>query len=122
MAKGSRFIIYFLLALCVFVIIDFTAPLVYTHFRATDYGFTVELIGADEASAGEIIHLTDEDLAMSPELDRILSGESSEGPLLNEEEYHYYGGRYPNYLENVTVKRAYYEYQGRFFLSSLSSG
>ena len=114
MVKGSRFIIYFLLALCVIFIIYFTAPLVSDLFQTTDYGFSVEFIDQNEASTGEIVHLTEEDLEMSPELGRILSGESPEGVRLNEEEYHFYRRTYPNYSQNVTG-RAYYEYQGRFF-------
>jgi len=115
MAEVSRYILIFFLALGVFIVIDFTAPFVFSQFRTTDYGFTVHFVNRDEAGTGEIIHLTKGDLAGSPELVRILSGESFESPRLSEEKYHFYRMTYPNYSMNQSGSRAYYEYEGRFF-------
>jgi len=115
MAEGSRIIVYFLLALCVIFIVYFTFPLLYERIRTPDFGISVEFVDQYEAFTGEIIHLTDEDLSISPELGRILSGDSPDGVRLSEEKYLSYMQKYPNFSQNISGKRSYYEYGGEFF-------
>ena len=115
MAEGYRTIPYILLTLGVLIIIYFAAPSVYDMFRGTNYSFAVEFIDQAGASTGEIIHLTEGDLSMSPKLIQALQGDSYGSGRLSEQEYHYYRSTYPNYSQNVTGRRVYYEYDGQLF-------
>jgi len=115
MAENSRIILYCLLALSVLLIIYYTAPFVVDRLRSTHYSFTVYSIDQSDTMTGEIIHLSDADLVESPALNRVLRGESYDSGLLREEEYHFYQRNYPNYSQNITGKRVYYEYNERFF-------
>jgi hypothetical protein len=72
-------------------------------------------IDEDQAKAGEIIHLQEMDVAMTPRLQQALLAGSSGTFSLNMDQYDFYRGKFPNYSRNVTGSRAYYDYQGTYF-------
>ncbi|HTY52391.1 MAG TPA: hypothetical protein VMB35_04295 [Methanomicrobiales archaeon] len=115
MAEGSQTIRYVLIAFFLIGIAFLSIPYVLDFLKTTDYGFTVDFVDENTAKSGEVVHLTDEDIAQYPKLGQALLDGSYGGDRLTEQESHTYGTRFPNYVDNVTVKRAYYEYGGRYF-------
>jgi hypothetical protein len=115
MADRGRIILSLLLILCLGTLFLFFWPLIYETIQPHSYGFSVVYIDENQAKAGEIIHLQEADVAMSPKLDQVLVEKSSGTVSLNMDQYDFYRTTFPNYSRNVTGSRAYYDYQGTYF-------
>jgi hypothetical protein len=115
MADRGRIILTLLLILCLGTLLLFSWPLIYETIQPHSYGISVVFINEDQAKAGEIIHLQEMDVAMTPRLQQALLAGSSGTFSLNMDQYDFYRGKFPNYSRNVTGSRAYYDYQGTYF-------
>ena len=115
MADRGRIILSLLLILCIGTLLLFFWPLIYATVQPHSYGISVVFIDKNQARTGEIIHLQEADVAMTPRLQQALIARSSGTISLNMDQYDFYRGKFPNYSRNVTGSRAYYGYQGTYF-------
>ncbi len=115
MADLGRVILSLLLILCIGTLLLFFWPLIYETIQPHSYGFSVVYIDENQTRTGEIIHLQEVDVTMSPRLEQVLTEKSSGTVILNMDQYDFYRATFPNYSRNVTGSRAYYDYKGTYF-------